>query len=112
MIDSAQGQVRAASVELLAGHGLSGVTVAIRQAGQHARRRTLGGMGPDRSKSQVCLLRQGLFSGAWDWRNKVFGSLLLLAENYIQQLRTKTQRHEGTKDAQRDLGAKHYSISS
>jgi hypothetical protein len=39
--------------------------------------------------------REGLFSGAWDWRNKVFGSLLLLAENYIQQLRTKTQRHEG-----------------
>jgi hypothetical protein len=32
-----------------------------------------------------------------------FGSPLLLADNYIQQLRTKPQRHEGTKDAQKVL---------
>ena len=31
-----------------------------------------------------------------------FGSVLLLTDNYIQQLRTKPQRHEGTKDAQKD----------
>ncbi len=30
-----------------------------------------------------------------------FGSLLLLTDNYIIQLRTKPQRHEGTKDAQK-----------
>ena len=32
-------------------------------------------------------------------------SLLLLADNYIWQLRAKPQRHEGTKDAQRDRGS-------
>jgi len=46
-------------------------------------------------------LRQGQFSGAQNLESNAIGSLLLLADNYFQQLRTKPQRHEGTKDAQR-----------
>jgi hypothetical protein len=44
---------------------------------------------------------QGVFPGA-GFGNQCMCLLLLLAYNYIHQLRTKPQRHEGTKDAQRD----------
>jgi hypothetical protein len=46
-------------------------------------------------------LRQGQLSGERDWESNVFGSLLLLTDNNIHQLRIKPQRHEGTKDAQK-----------
>jgi hypothetical protein len=43
-------------------------------------------------------LWQGQFSERWILGNNILGSLLLLTDNYIQQLRTKPQRHEGTKE--------------
>jgi hypothetical protein len=59
--------------------------VAICQAGLRDRR--------------ACLW-QRQFSGRCILGNNILGSLLLLTDNYIQQLRTKPQRHESTKDAQ------------
>jgi len=62
--------------------------VAVRQAGPHARvqARARARWRPVGPGSQVA---------------HAFGLLLLSADNYIHQLRTKPQRHEGTKDAQR-----------
>jgi hypothetical protein len=60
-----------------------------------------GSVGRSGLSARRACLWQGQFSEAWDWRSKAFSSLLLLADNYIQQQRTKPQRHEGTKDAQR-----------
>jgi hypothetical protein len=76
--------------------GPSGATAAVRQAGPHARQRALGGQ-----EGQVCWPMDGAFFRARDLGINVFGSLLLLTDNYILQLRAKPQRHEGTKDAQR-----------
>ncbi|MDD4163450.1 MAG: hypothetical protein PHW87_13325 [Methanothrix sp.] len=57
----------------------------------------LGVRGPGGPEGQKSLLLARAVLRARDLGSNVFGSLLLLADNFIHHLRTKPQRHEGTK---------------
>jgi hypothetical protein len=80
----------------------SRATAVVRQAGPVAGQALGGAGGRSGLRARRACLRRGEFSGRWVLGSNAFGSLLLLNDNYINQLRTKPQRHEGTKDAQRD----------
>jgi hypothetical protein len=73
----------------------------LRQAGPHASvlARARGQGAGSGLMSGRAGLWYGQFSGRRDWGSNVFGSLLLFADNYIQQLRTKTQSAQRTQIA-------------
>jgi hypothetical protein len=69
--------------------------IVCKRARMDACRLALGGAGGRSGlRARRICLRQGQSSGARNLGSNVFGSPLLLTDNYIQQPRTKPQRHE------------------